>query len=440
MSTKNKPNNKEKQVVEKKSNVLNEKKKVTTKEKPTERKQTQELKKTTTSSTTAASASTKPKTTTTTTTNKPIAKKEKNINQSIKETSKATKTSTKTTNNTQKSNEKIVENKKRKKPVQEQVDSDSDSDENIYNIQYSEDSNSEDEYEDDSENTSDDDDDSDDFNEINVEFDISTVQDNDYHSIKNMMTKLVPWTSDTKFSAGEITDLILEQCKQSNFGRAIRVEHNDDPYGFASVLNHNSYKSSDAIQGYTEYLELKSKQPESQYIDAKQFPKHKQMSAILGDLLSNSKKNQLGLFFSERFLNIPPQLVQPLHQFLHWDLELLVESKINEFKFNNYLFLTTFGVVSGESTDEVIDEKEANKLKQQRKMPEQQPKKLQKTNQKDEYLRQYASAWSTFDIPYEYGNGARWTLECSMNRKGLIMIVPQSNIQSFLNTIKEKLQ
>ncbi|GAM27289.1 hypothetical protein SAMD00019534_104640, partial [Acytostelium subglobosum LB1] len=361
----------------------------------TEKKKKSDTTSTTTTTTTATTAATK-----VAITKKPAA---------AKVASKTTTTSSKQTtnkqvnNNNNKGQQQQQQTKRKRKNEEEEVDS---SDENDDSDQ-----------DQDSSSSSDSDDESD-FDEISVQFDITKVESNDYHSIKNMMIKLVPWTVETKFNAGAITDLILDQCKRVDFGRAIRVENNDDPYGFVSVLNYATNKQHDAVQGYADYIAAKTKQPETQHIDAKLLPKHKQMSAVVADLLAG-KMGKLGLFFNERFLNIPYQLVHPLHQYVQWDIELLTKKQKHD------------NAGSSKSKKESEDAAAAAQLAE----GEEYYFKIE-----DKYLRELASAWCTFNIPYDYGPGARWTLEGHMHRKGLIMVVPQSNIQTFLETIKTELQ
>ncbi|EAL64664.1 hypothetical protein DDB_G0285653 [Dictyostelium discoideum AX4] len=329
--------------------------------------------------------------------------------------------------------------------------------------------------------SSDDSDDDSDFDEIQADFDIVPSVDKDYHSIKNMIVRLVPYNETLKFNAGELTDLIIEQATKKKFGRSINIDGSEDPYGFISILNYQLVKNQPTIQGYIDYINEKLLEPEETFIDSKLAGGEKSMKSYLSKLLNQSKTNQLGLIFSERFINIPNQLAHPIYQFMQFDVELMQEKNNDKnYDFKNYLVFTSFGITSkpneedqlpppsksmnvddddddSEDHDEqpikksksnkgTINKKENKSKNQKSTIVEQQQQEVEEVEEglvlyqkcEDKYFREYASAWSTFDIPYLYGKGSKWTLYSNMIKKGLIMIIPASKYQQFLNDLKEK--
>ncbi|KAM9990747.1 hypothetical protein ACTFIY_006800 [Dictyostelium cf. discoideum] len=332
--------------------------------------------------------------------------------------------------------------------------------------------------------SSDDSDDDSDFDEIQADFDIVPSVDKDYHSIKNMIVRLVPYNETLKFNAGELTDLIIEQATKKKFGRSINIDGSEDPYGFISILNYQLVKNQPTIQGYIDYINEKLLEPEETFIDSKLTGGEKSMKSYLSKLLNQSKTNQLGLIFSERFINIPNQLAHPIYQFMQFDVELMQEKNNDKnYDFKNYLVFTSFGITSKPNEEDQLppssmnidnnnnnndddsedDEqpikksksnkgtinKKENKSKNQKSkiaVQQQQQKEIEEVEEglvlyqkcEDKYFREYASAWSTFDIPYLYGKGSKWTLYSNMIKKGLIMIIPASRYQQFLNDLKEK--
>ncbi|KYQ91212.1 hypothetical protein DLAC_08138 [Tieghemostelium lacteum] len=302
----------------------------------------------------------------------------------------------------------------------------------------------------------DDSDDGSDFNEITAEFEINPCVESDYHSIKNMISRLVPYNETINFSAGAITNLILEQSKKLKFGRSIRVEGVDDPYGFLSVFNYNSVKDNESIEGLTEFMKIKSKSAETSFVDTKTHGGDSTFLSVLTNLLSKSKAQPLGYVFNERFLNVPNDLVYPLHQYIQYDIELLTENDPT-YNFKNYLFLTTFGITTKpneteqpqpqptETTNKSKTKKSKHTISedQPQQQPQQQNDQLPEGLEiyqkvEDKYIKKHSSAWLTFNIPYEYGEGSRWTLNGHLNYKGLIMILPSSKVPNLLKDLQEK--
>ncbi|KAN0012287.1 hypothetical protein ACTFIU_007585 [Dictyostelium citrinum] len=430
-------------------------------------------------------------TTTTTTKTSPKTKEEKNKKEEIstnsepkakksektkkveekKVTPKDHKKENKTTITNKKQNEKVEQTKKPQQQKQQQKrkleEIESSSSESEEDLGYVPDS-------------SDDSDDDSDFDEIQADFDIVPSVDKDYHSIKNMIVRLVPYNETSKFNAGELTDLIIDQATKKKFGRSINIDGSEDPYGFISILNYQLVKNQQTIQGYIDYINEKLGEPEDSFIDSKLTGGEKSMKSYLSKLLNQSKTNQLGLIFSERFINIPNQLAHPIYQFMQFDVELMQE-KHNDtnYDFKNYLVFTSFGITakpndedqippnsmkndddhdddheedSDQDEQPTIKKTKSNKgtiNKKEKKKVKQQPTPVEQEEDieeglvlyqkcEDKYFREYASAWSTFDIPYLYGKGSKWTLYSNMIKKGLIMIIPASKYQQFLNDLKEK--
>ncbi|KAM9955770.1 hypothetical protein ACTFIW_001975 [Dictyostelium discoideum] len=438
---------------------------------------------------------TKKETSTTTTTTEPKSKKDEK-NKKVEETSTESKVKkadkskkveekkttpsppppkeNKTTTINKKQNEKVEQTKKpqpqqqkqkqQQKRKLEEIESSSSESESEEDLGYVPDS-------------SDDSDDDSDFDEIQADFDIVPSVDKDYHSIKNMIVRLVPYNETLKFNAGELTDLIIEQATKKKFGRSINIDGSEDPYGFISILNYQLVKNQPTIQGYIDYINEKLLEPEETFIDSKLAGGEKSMKSYFSKLLNQSKTNQLGLIFSERFINIPNQLAHPIYQFMQFDVELMQEKNNDKnYDFKNYLVFTSFGITSKPNEEDQLppppksmndddsedDEqpikksksnkgtinKKENKSKNQKStaVEQQQQQEVEEVEEglvlyqkcEDKYFREYASAWSTFDIPYLYGKGSKWTLYSNMIKKGLIMIIPASKYQQFLNDLKEK--
>ncbi|KAK5580590.1 hypothetical protein RB653_000611 [Dictyostelium firmibasis] len=401
---------------------------------------------------------------------KTVAKKPKKVEE--KKNIPKEKTITETTTTNKKNNEKVEQPKKpqpqqqqqqqqkqkQQKRKLEEIESSSESEEDLGYVP----------------DSSDDSDDDSDFEEIQADFDIVPSVDKDYHSIKNMIVRLVPYNESSKFNAGELTELIIEQATKKKFGRSINIDGSEDPYGFVSILNYQLVKNQPTIQGYIDYINEKLQQPEDTFINSKLANGEKSMKSYLSKLLTQSKTNQLGLIFSERFINIPSQLAHPIYQFMQFDVELMQEKhNDSNYDFKNYLVFTSFGVTAKPNEEDQLppksmntnndddscneDEQPIKKSKSNKGIVNKKEKKTQKVKEpqvqeeeeveeglvlyqkcEDKYFKEYATAWATYDIPYLYGKGSKWTLYSNMIKKGLIMIVPATKYQQFLNDLKEK--
>eukprot|EP01133_Synstelium_polycarpum_P008025 gene8025-9428_t len=269
-----------------------------------------------------------------------------------------------------------------------------------------------------------------------------------------MITKIFPNSGTTDIDMSELTDIVLTQGQRLDFGRVVRVVDGDgEPFGVVSIINYRTHGKAATVPAIMDYLVDKAKDCETSHLDASKNA-GKTVTDRLKSLAQEGGKTggrkNLGIVLSERFLNVPYQLVPHFHQFLHWDIELLSESK-NEFKFDDFIFISSFGVAA-EQDDMPNDIQEADTSDQEEYVPQtkktagksggEAPVKAGEIiyfKPEDKYLKKHASTWFTFNIPYEYGPGARWTFEGGVHRKGLVMVVPASSMNAALKEIKEKL-
>jgi hypothetical protein len=73
--------------------------------------------------------------------------------------------------------------------------------------------------------------------EVQVDFAFFDPEEIDYHAIKNF---LLPFLEGQAFSAGDLADLIIKQNEY--VGTVVKVEGEDETYGFVSVVNLHKHK------------------------------------------------------------------------------------------------------------------------------------------------------------------------------------------------------
>lgn len=121
----------------------------------------------------------------------------------------------------------------------------------------------------------------------------------------------------SQFNLSELTDLILEQPA---LGSTVKTEGEEsDPFAFLSVLNMHEHREKESIKQLAAYLASKS--PELQ------------------PLLAADSKAQVGLVLSERFINMPHQIVPPLYTMLESELAEAIKEK-EPYEFTHYLIIS----------------------------------------------------------------------------------------------------
>lgn len=80
--------------------------------------------------------------------------------------------------------------------------------------------------------------------EVQVDFAFFDPEEIDYHAIKNF---LLPFLEGQAFNAGDLADLIIKQNEY--VGTVVKVEGEDETYGFVSVVNLHKHKVRENMPG-----------------------------------------------------------------------------------------------------------------------------------------------------------------------------------------------
>jgi len=113
---------------------------------------------------------------------------------------------------------------------------------------------------------------------------------------------------------------------QPLLGSTVKTEGNEsDPFAFLTVLNMHQHRQTEVIKELTAYL-----------------LSHAASEAALSrlkDLLAPESKAQVGLILTERFINMPHQIVPPMYTMLQEELAWALEEK-EPYEFTHYLILS----------------------------------------------------------------------------------------------------
>lgn len=144
----------------------------------------------------------------------------------------------------------------------------------------------------------------------------------DFHGLKTLLRQLFD-VDNQLFDLSELSDLIL---KQPLLGSTVKCDGKEsDPYAFLSVVNLHQHREKTAIKQITEYI-LKKSQGSN-------------LEEPLKKILDPSSPSQLGLILSERFINMPHQIVPPLYNFITEELQGAIANN-NAYPFTHYLVIS----------------------------------------------------------------------------------------------------
>lgn len=101
---------------------------------------------------------------------------------------------------------------------------------------------------------------------------------------------------------------------------------NTDPFAFLTVLNLRTHAANPAIQALTSYIVQKSKAIST-------------LSSTLPGLLAPQSTAQVGLILSERFINMPHEIVPPMYKMLLEEMQWANEEG-EPYTFSHYLILS----------------------------------------------------------------------------------------------------
>lgn len=264
---------------------------------------------------------------------------------------------------------------------------------------------------------------SDDEDLLNVDFEwFSPNQDVDFHGLKTLLRQLFD-VDNQLFDLSALTDLILAQ---NHIGSTVKCDGEEsDPYAFLTVLNLNHHKDQPVVKDLIAYLLARSK-TSSQPMIAEQLEK----------FLSPTSTAQVGLILTERFINMPHQIIPPLYTMLQSEIQSAL--KDNEpVKFSHYLLISkTYTEVASK-----LDAEDA------------QPSKKKKAggaaaetfyfHPEDEVLHRHAVAQADFDYEKQGEEGAsdakRAFQEMGVRPQGHLVLLDGSKFDGAVKAVVEYL-
>ncbi|KAG8407171.1 Mss4p nuclear export [Metarhizium acridum] len=256
--------------------------------------------------------------------------------------------------------------------------------------------------------------DDEDFDMVNVEFEwFNFDPEIDFHGIKSLLRQLFDVDA-SLFNMSALADLVLSQ---PTIGSTIKVDGKQtDAYAMLTALNTYVHRDTEPMKDILKYLVEKAQTNAS--------------LAAVPELINAGK--HIGLVFSERLINIPPEIGPPLYSMLIDEVEAAVEDK-EPYEFSHYLVLSkTYQEV--ESTLDVESPKK-KKAKEESSTFFFHPE--------DEVLHKHALAYGSYSYTKENDSVAdskRAFQEAGIKPAGHMILIEASKFPGAVKAITDYLQ
>lgn len=232
----------------------------------------------------------------------------------------------------------------------------------------------------------------------------------DFHGVKSLLRQLFDVDA-TLFNMSTLADLVLSQ---PTIGSTVKVDgKNTDAYAMLTALNTAVHNDSESLRGVLEYLANKAS--------------NNSALAPVAELLNAGK--QIGLVFSERFINMPSEIAPPLFSMLIDEIEAAVEDK-EPYEFSHYLIVSRT-YIEVESTLNV-EERKRKKAKEDASIFYFHPE--------DEVLQKYAVAFGGFPYTKEgdaVADSKRAFQEMGIKAQGHMILIEASKFKEAVKAVHD---
>ncbi|KAI0044874.1 hypothetical protein FA95DRAFT_1561711 [Auriscalpium vulgare] len=268
--------------------------------------------------------------------------------------------------------------------------------------------------------------DSDDDNEvslINVDFEFFDPHpDVDFLALKRLILQLFQ-TDAEFFQPHDLAELILSQPL---IGSTVKTDGREsDPYAYLTVLNTHVHKEHPSIKALVAYALAKS-EPDAQF--------HATLQNLLGPNEIESQ-NHVGFVFSERLINMPPQIVPHMYRMLADEIQWAIADN-EPYRFTHLLIVSRTYRLSDDEAAE-LQSAPTPKTKKQRNAAAPQPPPgggVFSYHHEDEYTQKFATHW----LDYKLSNAPPRDKESfGLEQGGRLILLPAEKLPEYIATIGE---
>lgn len=209
-----------------------------------------------------------------------------------------------------------------------------------------------------------------------------------------------------------LADLVLSQ---NTIGSTVKADGKEtDAYAMLTALNTLEHREKEPMKDILQYIVTKAETNPT-------------LANVIPPLINGG--NQVGLVFSERFINMPSEIAPPLFSMLVDEIEAAVEDK-EPYQFSHYLILSkTYREV--ESTLDV-SERKSKKAKEESSVFYFHPE--------DEVLQKYATAYGGFKYTNEenaVADSKRAFQEMGISAQGHMILIEASKFEAAVKAIND---
>lgn len=254
---------------------------------------------------------------------------------------------------------------------------------------------------------------------LNVDFEwFDPSPDVDFHGLKTLMRQLLD-VDNQLFNLSELADMILAQPL---LGSTVKVDGlESDPYAFLTVLNLHEHKDKQVVKDLTKYFAQKALSSSS----LSQLP----------SLLDPSSPFQVGLILTERFINMPSEIVPPMYTMLQEEIQWALDEK-EPYQFSHYLILSKTYLEIESKLD--MEDNRPNKKKRKDGDAE-----VFYFHPEDEVLHKHALAHATYEYTKQGDEGAsdakRAFQDAGIKPMGHLILIEASKFADAVKAVGEYL-
>ncbi|KAL8967144.1 MAG: hypothetical protein Q9183_003049 [Haloplaca sp. 2 TL-2023] len=226
-----------------------------------------------------------------------------------------------------------------------------------------------------------------DWDEIKTDFEFFDPQDPwDFEGFSRLLRQLLGADA-SSFDVGAIVNLVLAQPL---LGSTIKTEGNQsDPHALLTVLNLKEHKDKPVIKQLIGYLRDRA-------------ATNPALSPLTQDLKAESA-NEIGLILTERWINIPTEVMPPMYRMIEEEINWAVADK-EPYTFTHYLILSKSYLAVPSLLNENTN-RPKKKMKPKSKKGVDEGHSMYYFHPEDEILHRYASLFGGFDYVKQAAEG-----------------------------------
>ncbi|KAK9353816.1 p21-C-terminal region-binding protein-domain-containing protein [Lipomyces doorenjongii] len=249
---------------------------------------------------------------------------------------------------------------------------------------------------------------------VNVDFDFFDPRpDIDFEAIRNLLRQLFD-ADNTMFDLSALADLILSQNTLGSTVKTDGVE--SDPFAFLTVVNANLHRENQGIRQIIDYILSKTKLNGA-------------FNKKLTELLAEGAKNNTGIIFSERLINMPTEVVPPMYRLLSDEMQRAVDNG-EKYQFDYYVIISK----SFTETQSKIDE-EDERPKKKKKKGDTKSSEIFFFHAEDEVIQRKSEHFMTYRFSKEAqaADSRRTFQDYGISPQGQLMLISSSNFKQIID-------